>query len=59
MKPPAIGSVVEWHKDLACYLTNTDARSVLLYLDDADTGNGFWSGFVAPSWTIRKNEHEN
>jgi phytanoyl-CoA hydroxylase len=41
MKPPAIGSVVEWHQDLAYYpLTNTDSVSVLFYLDDADVGNG-------------------
>ena len=41
MKPPAIGSVVEWHQDLAYYpLTNTDSLAVLFYLDDADTGNG-------------------
>ena len=41
MKPPAIGSVVEWHQDLACYpLTNRDSLAVLVYLDDADIGNG-------------------
>jgi ectoine hydroxylase-related dioxygenase (phytanoyl-CoA dioxygenase family) len=41
MKPPAIGSVVEWHQDLAYYpLTNTDSLAALFYLDDADTGNG-------------------
>jgi phytanoyl-CoA hydroxylase len=41
MKPPAIGSVVEWHQDLAYYpLTNDSSVAVLLYLDDADTGNG-------------------
>lgn len=41
MKPPAIGSVVEWHQDLAYYpLTNRDSLAILLYLDDADTGNG-------------------
>jgi phytanoyl-CoA hydroxylase len=41
MKPPTIGSVVEWHQDLAYYpLTNTDSLAVLFYLDDADTGNG-------------------
>jgi hypothetical protein len=41
MKPPAIGSVVEWHQDLAYYpLTNTDSLAVLLYLDDADGANG-------------------
>jgi len=41
MRPPAIGSVVEWHQDLACYpLTNRDSLAVLVYLDDADIGNG-------------------
>jgi phytanoyl-CoA hydroxylase len=41
MKPPAIGSVVEWHQDLAYYpLTNTDSLAALFYLDEADTGNG-------------------
>ena len=41
MKPPAIGSVVEWHQDLAYYpLTNRDAISILVYLDDASATNG-------------------
>ncbi len=41
MKPPAIGSVVEWHQDLSYYpLTNRDSLAVLIYLDDADMGNG-------------------
>src|SRR5579863_1072369 len=41
MKPPQIGSVVEWHQDLAYYpLTNTDSLAVLFYLDDADRTNG-------------------
>jgi ectoine hydroxylase-related dioxygenase (phytanoyl-CoA dioxygenase family) len=41
MKPPAIGSVVDWHQDLAYYpLTNTNSLAVLFYLDDADIGNG-------------------
>jgi phytanoyl-CoA hydroxylase len=41
MKPPAIGSVVEWHQDLAYYpLTNPDSLAVLFYLDDADPNNG-------------------
>src|SRR5207245_7891738 len=41
MKPPAIGSVVEWHQDLAYYpLTNTDSLAVLFYLDHADRANG-------------------
>jgi hypothetical protein len=41
MKPPAIGSVVEWHQDIAYYpLTNHDSLAVLFYLDDAAPGNG-------------------
>jgi hypothetical protein len=41
MKPAAIGSVVEWHQDLAYYpLTNHDSVAVLLYLDDATSANG-------------------
>jgi ectoine hydroxylase-related dioxygenase (phytanoyl-CoA dioxygenase family) len=41
MKPPKIGSVVEWHQDLTYYpLTNTDSVTVLFYLDDADSANG-------------------
>ena len=41
MKPPAIGSVVEWHQDLSYYpLTNRDSLAVLFYLDDADQSNG-------------------
>ncbi len=41
MKPPSIGSVVEWHQDLCYYpLTNTDSLAVLFYLDDADENNG-------------------
>ena len=41
MKPPEIGSVVEWHQDLSYYpLTNRDSLAVLFYLDDADTENG-------------------
>jgi phytanoyl-CoA hydroxylase len=41
MKPPAIGSVVEWHQDLAYYpLTNANSLAVLFYLDDADRTNG-------------------
>jgi phytanoyl-CoA hydroxylase len=41
MKPPSVGSVVEWHQDLAYYpLSNDDSLAVLLYLDDADAGNG-------------------
>lgn len=41
VKPPAIGSVVEWHQDLSYYpLTNRDSLAILLYLDDADVSNG-------------------
>jgi len=41
MKPPSIGSIVEWHQDLMYYpLTNRDSLAVLLYLDDADRHNG-------------------
>lgn len=41
MKPPAIGSVVDWHQDLAYYpLTNSDSLAVLFYLDDSDRTNG-------------------
>jgi len=41
MKPPEIGSVVEWHQDLAYYpFTNTDSLAVLFYLDGADVSNG-------------------
>jgi len=41
MKPPTIGSVVDWHQDLSYYpLTNTDSVSILFYLDDADRANG-------------------
>lgn len=41
MKPPKIGSIVEWHQDLTYYpLTNSDSVTVLFYLDDADSTNG-------------------
>lgn len=41
MKPPAIGSVVEWHQDLAYYpLTNDSSVTLLIYLDDASVANG-------------------
>ncbi|MGH9327124.1 MAG: phytanoyl-CoA dioxygenase family protein [Terriglobia bacterium] len=41
MKPPAIGSVVDWHQDLSYYpLTNQDSLAVLFYLDDATRTNG-------------------
>jgi len=41
MKPAAMGSVVDWHQDLAYYpLTNQDSLAVLFYLDDTDRTNG-------------------
>ena len=41
MKPPGIGSPVEWHQDLSYYpLTNRDSVSILFYLDDASVENG-------------------
>jgi len=41
MKPPHIGSVVEWHQDMAYYpCTNDDFVTVLVYLDDATCENG-------------------
>ncbi len=41
MKPPTIGSVVEWHQDHAYFpLTNRDSLAILLYMDDADRHNG-------------------
>ena len=41
MKPAEVGSIVEWHQDLAYYpLTNRDSLAVLFYLDDAGRRNG-------------------
>ncbi len=41
MKPADVGSIVEWHQDLAYYpLTNRDSLAVLFYLDDASRRNG-------------------
>ena len=41
VKPPEIGSVVEWHQDMAYGpVTNRSMLAVLLYLDDADASNG-------------------
>ena len=41
MKPPQIGSVVEWHQDLAYFPhTNDSLVSLLIYLDDATENNG-------------------
>ena len=40
MKTAEVGSVVEWHQDLAyCPLTNSDSLAVLLCLDDATVQN--------------------
>ncbi len=41
VKPAEVGSVVEWHQDLAYYpLTNRDSLAVLFYLDETDRDNG-------------------
>jgi hypothetical protein len=41
VKPAEIGSVVEWHQDMAYGpLTNRSTVAVLIYLDDADLTNG-------------------
>ena len=41
MKPPLLGSIVEWHQDLTYYPhTNSDCVTVLFYLHDADSSNG-------------------
>ena len=41
MKPPRLGSVVEWHQDLTYYPhTNADCVTVLFYLHDSDASNG-------------------
>jgi ectoine hydroxylase-related dioxygenase (phytanoyl-CoA dioxygenase family) len=40
VKPPRVGSVVEWHQDFAYYPhTNTDLVASLIYLDDATREN--------------------
>ncbi|WP_079166691.1 phytanoyl-CoA dioxygenase family protein [Streptomyces oceani] len=40
VKPPEVGSVVEWHQDFAYYPhTNTDLVACLIYLDDATREN--------------------
>jgi ectoine hydroxylase-related dioxygenase (phytanoyl-CoA dioxygenase family) len=40
VKPPRVGSVVEWHQDFSYYPhTNTDLVASLIYLDDATRGN--------------------
>ena len=41
MKPPSVGSVVEWHQDLAYFPhTNDDLVTLLIYLDNATEENG-------------------
>lgn len=41
MKPPRVGSAVEWHQDLAYFPhTNDDLVTTLVYLDDATVDNG-------------------
>ena len=41
MKPPEVGSAVEWHQDLAYFPhTNDDLVTLLIYLDDATQENG-------------------
>ena len=41
IKPARVGSVVEWHQDIAYFPhTNTDLLACLIYLDDADAHNG-------------------
>jgi ectoine hydroxylase-related dioxygenase (phytanoyl-CoA dioxygenase family) len=41
MKPAKIGSIVEWHQDLAYFPhTNDDLVTTLIYLDDATEENG-------------------
>jgi phytanoyl-CoA hydroxylase len=41
MKPPGIGSPVEWHQDLSYYpMTNRDSVSILFYLNDTSIENG-------------------
>ena len=41
MKPARVGSVVEWHQDLAYFPhTNDDLVTTLIYLDDATVENG-------------------
>jgi len=41
MKPPKVGSAVEWHQDMAYFPhTNDDLVTTLVYLDDATEANG-------------------
>ena len=40
VKPPRVGSIVEWHQDFSFYPhTNTDLVATLIYLDDATREN--------------------
>jgi phytanoyl-CoA hydroxylase len=57
MKPPEMGSVVEWHQDLAYYpLTNQDSLAVLFYLDDTDETNGCLNVIPGPQ-SVRLLDH--
>jgi ectoine hydroxylase-related dioxygenase (phytanoyl-CoA dioxygenase family) len=41
MKPPKVGSAVEWHQDMSYFPhTNDDLVTTLIYLDDATEENG-------------------
>lgn len=41
LKPPRVGSAVDWHQDMAYFPhTNDDLITVLVYLDDANFENG-------------------
>lgn len=41
MKGPKVGSVVKWHQDFSYYPhTNSDLLTALIFIDDADKGNG-------------------
>ena len=43
VKPAEIGSIVEWHQDMAYGpLTNRSVVAVLVYLDDADLSNAYF-----------------
>ena len=53
MKPPSIGSKVEWHQDLSYYpLTNRDSIAVLIYLDDATKYNSVIGNFFFSNTSI-------
>ena len=56
MKPAKVGSVVEWHQDLAYFPhTNDDLVTTLIYLDDATEENGCLQ--VLPGLHTRYFEH--